>query len=133
MMAASWEPSGLRVVFLDDDPRMRLALVRTAAVFGVRATPVATPAALRAELRWFEADAAIVDFHLGGGRVCTELVRELSASHFPVVVWTGDVGGALNAIGMMAPIVPKTTDTTELFAELVRAVDGARPKEAQCL
>ena len=117
------EPSGLRVVFLDDDPRMRTAFVRMAALHGIRATAVETEAEVRAELDDGQADLAVLDFDLGTDRgTSAALAAELSADEVLVVVWTGNPEGARETLGAAIPVVEKEGDMGGLFGEVARLI-----------
>ncbi|MCA9604696.1 MAG: hypothetical protein KC619_03845 [Myxococcales bacterium] len=119
------EPSGLRVVFLDDDPRMRTAFVRMAALHGIRATAVETEAEVRAELDDGQADLAVLDFDLGTDRgTSAALAAELSADEVLVVVWTGNPERARDALGDAIPVVEKAGDIGGLFGEVARLIRG---------
>ena len=117
------EPSGLRVVFLDDDPRMRTAFVRMAALHGIRATAVETKAEVRAALADGRADLAVLDFDLGTDRgTSAALAAELSADEVLVVVWTGNPERARDALGDAIPVVEKEGDIGGLFGEVARLI-----------
>lgn len=118
------EPSGLRVVFLDDDPKMQTAFVRMAALHGIGVTPVATEAEVRTELAHGRTDLAVLDFHIGEDRTSAALAAELSANEVLVVVWTGDPESAREALGDAIPVVEKFGDIAVLFGEVARLIRG---------
>lgn len=110
------------VLFLDDDPLVRRAVARSAALRGIEVHAVETAAALRAHLAWREpVDAVVCDFNLGEGKNSASLVRRLQGDGVCVVVLTGNVRAAVSELGFSVPVVAKG-DMDELFLELGRQV-----------
>ena len=115
------EEARLRVVLLDDDPKMRRVLVRVGAAHGVEIVGVETPEEARALLAG-NADVAVLDFSLGEDETTAELARALHDAGSLVVVWTGAPDRAREALGEDIPVIAKSADPRELFGTLLRLV-----------
>lgn len=120
--AVSDDESGLRVVFLDDDPKMHKPFARMAALHGIWVTPATTESEVRTHMAQGAADLAVLDFRLGEDRTSAALAAELMADDVLVVVWTGDPERAREALGASVPVVEKEGDIGVLFGEVARLI-----------
>jgi len=111
----------LRVVFLDDDPAMRRALVRAGAASRLDVVAVESPEEARVQLTQ-GADLAVLDFCLGEGETTADLAYELHHAGSLVVIWTGNGRQAREAVGEDIPVIDKSANPHELFRTVVRLI-----------
>ncbi|SFN41795.1 hybrid sensor histidine kinase/response regulator [Variovorax sp. OV329] len=93
----AWSLAGRRVLVLDDDSMVRGAYVNALAAMGCHALAAATLEDAVAQLSSGGCDAAVVDFHLGGGVDGLEAVERLRALEpsLPMVMVSADKDDAV--------------------------------------
>jgi len=115
-----------RVVVLEEDPNMRSLLCGAAQAHGMLGVPAGSYAAARAKLRWFQANAVLMDFELGEWAAHRRLLRELVVAGVPAVLRASQVEMALRRVGLTAPVVHKRAPHRELFTAIADAIDTRR-------
>lgn len=93
----TWSLAGRRVLVLDDDSMVRGAYVNALAAMGCRAMAAATLDEATLQLSGAGCDAAVVDFHLGGGIEGLEAIERLRALRpsLPMVMVSADKDDAV--------------------------------------
>ncbi|MBT2301534.1 hybrid sensor histidine kinase/response regulator [Variovorax paradoxus] len=93
----AWSLAGRRVLVLDDDSMVRGAYVNALAAMGCHALAAATLDDAVAQLSAANCDAAVVDFHLGGGVDGLEAIERLRAlkPSLPMVMVSADKDDAV--------------------------------------
>lgn len=121
-----------RVAVLEREPGVRVAISQAGVRSGAPLMVVATPARLRAELAWFGVQAAVLDFPRSAEHTSMDLVRELSSASVPVIVWTANTRAALRRVGLIAPVVSRSSDPdanlVELLEEVRRQIAASAPR-----
>lgn len=108
-----------RVLLVDRDPFLQRAYERLDEERDDLAIDtLASVARARWTLKHVPYDLVVCEFHFGRGVTSEKLIRELVFRRQRVAVATGDVRGAIGALGITVPVYAKPIGLDELLGEI---------------